>query len=108
MTNNKTMRKRDTQTIKFLKWIHRYNGWWHLICTPNDEHMDTAMMKMLITRLEQEEFYEIIFVLLMVHRKADFMESVNDLLLNKIITAIWSGEKTTIKQILNEYKSILT
>ena len=68
--NIENLTKRDKHTIRFLKWIRRYSGWWYLICTPDDEHMNLDMMKMLIQRLAKEQFYEIIFVLLTVHRNA--------------------------------------
>lgn len=29
--------KRDKQTIRFLKWVRRYPGWWYLICTQGKE-----------------------------------------------------------------------
>ena len=56
----KKITKRDKQTIRFLKWINKYPGWWQLICTPNDEHMNVNMMNMLIKHLAQEQLYEII------------------------------------------------
>ena len=61
-------------TDRLLNWIKRYPGWWYLICTPGDEHMDLDMMQQLIRRLEKESFYELIFVLLMVHRDAPHYE----------------------------------
>ena len=70
----KKITKRDKQTIRFLKWINKYPGWWQLICTPNDEHMNINMMNMLIKHLAQEQLYEIIFVLLMVHRKEKYVK----------------------------------
>ena len=60
---------RDKQTIRFLEWIKKYPGWWHLICTPNDKHMNISIMYTLIKYLAKEQLYEIIFVLLMVHIK---------------------------------------
>lgn len=35
---------RHKQTIRFLKWINRYSGWWYLICTPNDEHINNSII----------------------------------------------------------------
>lgn len=54
--------KRNKEVIRFLKWIRRYNGWWYLICNPGDEHMNPDMMKLLITKLAKESFYEMIVV----------------------------------------------
>lgn len=70
--------------------------------------MNFDMMKMLIGKLEEQGFYEMIFVLLMVHRKAHFMENVNDLLLSKMITGSWEGTSMTPEQIIGEYKNLLT
>lgn len=50
------------------------------------------MMKMLIDRLAKEQFYELIFVLLMVHRNAEFMDSVLKTMLLEMILAGWKGE----------------
>lgn len=90
------------QTIRFLKWTRRYSGWWYLICTPNDEHMNLQMMKMLIQRLYQEGFYEIIFVLLMVHRNHPVMSHVTEYLLLDGIIEHWTEDKDDI------IKSLLT
>lgn len=40
-----SLTRRDKQTVRFLKWTRRYSGWWFLICTPGDEHMNLDMMK---------------------------------------------------------------
>jgi hypothetical protein len=100
--------KRDKQTIRFLKWIRCYSGWWYLICTPNDEHMNISMMKMLIERLAKEQFYEIIFVLLMVHREADFMDSTFKYMLLEMIIAGWQGEVKGKNQFIHDLTDLLT
>lgn len=99
--------KRDKQTVDFLKWIKRYSGWWYLICTPNDEHMNMVMMKSLIERLEKEQFYEIVFVLLMVHRNEPFMKNIFDYLSLEIITENWNGNAISGKQIIREIIQLL-
>ena len=38
--------------------------------------MNLDMMKKLVEQLAKEQFYEIIFVLLMVHRNAEFMDNI--------------------------------
>jgi hypothetical protein len=82
----KKITKRDKQTIRFLKWINKYPVWWKLICTPNDEHINIQMMNTLITHLAQEHLYEIIFVLLMVHRNETYVKDIsNAMLLDMII-----------------------
>lgn len=100
--------KRDKQTIRFLKWIRRYSGLWYLVCTPGDEHMNLDMMKKLIERLAKEQFYEIIFVLLMVHRNAEFMDSVFKTMLLEMVLAGWKGEVKDKEQILQDLTDLLT
>lgn len=99
--------KRDKQTVHFLKWIKRYSGWWFLICTPNDEHMNIGMMKSLIERLEKEQFYELIFVLLMVHRNEPFMKNIFNYLSLEIITENWNGNAIPGEQIIREIIQLL-
>ena len=91
LEHSETLTKKDKQTIRFLKWIRQYPGWWYLICTPDEEHMNIGMMKLLIERLAKEGFYEIIYVLLTVHRNAGFMDSVFKILLLELILAGWRG-----------------
>jgi len=79
-------KRRASETLRFLKWIKKYPGWWHLICTPKEEHMNLQMMKMLIEKLAKESFYEIILVLLMVHRDKEFMKGFSDSILLQIGT----------------------
>ena len=100
--------KRDRQTIRFLKWIRQYSGWWYLICTPNDERMNLSMMKMLIERLAKEQFYEIIFVLLMIHRNADFTDSTFKYMLLEMIIAGWQGEVKSKDRFIHDLTDLLT
>lgn len=72
--------------------------WWYLICTPNDKHMNPQMMKLLIERLAEKSFYEIIFVLIMVHRNEPFVDSfIKYMLLDRLI-AEWEDNKDEIIQ----------
>lgn len=71
----------NRQTIRFLNWIDEYPGWWQLICTPNDEHVNLRTMQMIIKQLAKESFYEIILVLLMVHREESFMKDLYQFML---------------------------
>lgn len=104
--NKQNLMKRDKQTIRFLKWIRQYSGWWYLICTPDDEHMTLEMMKMLITRLAKEQFYEIIFVLLTVHRNS--IDSTLKYLLLDMIIAGWKGEVKDKDQFIKDITDLLT
>lgn len=105
--NSGNLTKRDKHTIRFLEWIRQYSGWWYLICTPNEEHMNMDMMKMLIGRLANEQFYEIIFVLLMVHRDADFMDNVFNYMLLEMIISGWKGEVKGKEQFIEEIMDLL-
>ncbi len=98
----KKLTKRDKQTILFLKWIRKYPGWWYLICTPNDEHMNIQMMNTLIKHLAQEQLYEIIFVLLMVHRKESYVKDIPSFMLLDMITENWSGKRKDKEQIIKD------
>lgn len=90
--------KRTYQTIRFLKWIRKHSGLWYLICTPNEEHMNLDMMRQLVGRLYKEEFYEIIFVLLMVHRNDPVLSHLSEYLLLDSFIARWEQEKDDIIQ----------
>lgn len=96
----KKITKRDKQTIRFLKWINKYPGWWQLICTPNDEHMNINMMNMLIKHLAQKQLYEIIFVLLMVHRKEKYVKDISNSMLLDMVSENWGGKRKDRKQII--------
>ncbi|MCI8507113.1 MAG: hypothetical protein HFJ06_00920 [Lachnospiraceae bacterium] len=98
----KKLTKRDKQTAHFLKWITCYPGWWDMICTPNDEYMDRSMMHLLIKRLEQERLYEMIFVLLNVHRNASFMEGFFDYMSYNIIAENLSGSLKNREQVIKD------
>lgn len=98
----KKITKRDKQTIRFLKWIRRYPGWWHLICTPNDEHMNIKMMNLLIRHLAQAQLYEIIFVLLMVHRKEKYVKDVSSCTLLDMVIENWGGKRKDREQMIKD------
>ena len=105
-TNNPS--KNDKHTVCLLNWIKKYPGWWYLICTPDDEHMNIDMMKMLIGRLAKEQFYEIIFVLLTVHRNAVFIDSVFKTMLLEMILTGWKGEVKGKEQFIRDLTDLLT
>lgn len=97
--------KKINQSVRFLKWIERYPGWWHLICTPNDEHMNLQIMQTLIKKLAEESFYEIIFVLLKVHRNEKFMEGFMQSMAMQMLTTEWNAEhkKYIIKWLIDYF-----
>lgn len=59
-------------------------------------------------RLADEQFYEIIFVLLMVHRNAGFLDGVFKTMLLEMILASWKGEKKGKDQIMRDFMDLLT
>lgn len=97
---------RHIQTVRFLKWIERYSGWWYLICTPKDEHITPRIMQTLIEQLAKEQFYEIIFVLLMVHRKEEFVKSTGETMFVEMLISEWNAGKKEefIKNLINYFE----
>ena len=93
------------QTKKCLQWIQRYPGWWYLICTPGEEHMTITMMGTLLRKLKEEYLYELIFVLLSVHRKAPFMENFFQFALLDRLTEDWAEDsEKIIQEFLERFK----
>ena len=97
---------RHRQTVRLLKWIERYPGWWYLICTPKDENINLQIIKTLIEHLAKEQFYEIIFVLLMVHRDEECVKSAGQSLFMQMLITEWStGHKDEIlKKLLDSFE----
>ena len=52
-------RKTKKRSRKLLKWIQRYGGYWYLICTPGDSHMNMVVAKNIIKSLAKYGLYEI-------------------------------------------------
>ena len=97
--------QRQQQVIRFLKWVKRYPGFWELICTPSDEKvkMDLRKMRMLIEKLYNDGFYELIFVLLTVHRKAPFMEGLHEYVALDLTTKHWCEDQDYMIRELIKY-----
>ena len=87
---------RTSQTLRLLKWIRSHSGLWYLICTPDEGHMNSDMMKRLVERLYQEHFYELIFVLLTVHRKNPCFSCLPEYLLLDSFIARWNDDSDGI------------
>lgn len=97
-------RKECIRTLNFLKWVYDYPVWWRAICTPGDKKMDSQTMKQLIEELERESFYEIIFVLLMVHRNEEYVEGLAESMLMQLLISKWeAGDKEDIIEALMNY-----
>ena len=104
--NKENLSERDRHTVRFLEWVRTYSGWWYLICTPDEEHMNLDMMKNLIQRLTKEQFYEIIFVLLTVHRNA--IDNVFKYMLLEMMVSGWKGEVNGKDKIIRDLADLLT
>lgn len=94
----KNSTQRDQQVIRFLKWIREYPGLWEAICTPNNEEypMNLKKMQMLVEKLRHEGFYELIYVLLTVHRNEPYMEGIMESLLLDTLIRQWPEEREHI------------
>ena len=90
-------KERLLQTLKLLKWIRKYGGWWKIICDPSNENMNPTMMKGLIEKLAKEEFYEIILALVYIHKNAHFMkDALEEVFKELLIDKLKSGNKDEI------------
>ncbi len=83
-------------TAEVLKWINNYREYWRRICTPNDDLMTEDIMKRLIKILWDQSLYDIILVMITVHRNTPF---VSDLLIdmsNYMISTRWKNESEAL------------
>ena len=71
------MKKTKKRIEKTLKWIDIYGGWWYLICTPDSKYITPSLMETVLKRLMKDSLYELVFVTIMVHRDAYFMNDVS-------------------------------
>lgn len=69
-------RKDKKRSRKLLKWIRKYSGYWWLICTPGDSHMNMVVARNIIKSLAKNGLYELIFVFLTVHRDQEFIKNM--------------------------------
>ena len=89
--------ERDKQTIRFLKWIEDYPGWWHIICTPDCENINVQTIQDILKKLAKESMYEIMLVFLMVHRKDNYMKNLTEAMFIQMLIAQWEdGHKEDI------------
>ena len=108
LQERETRTQRDWDTIRLLEWIQEYSGLWRLICTPNAPEMTYNMMKRVIQQLADEQFYEIIFVLLTVHRSQHSMTIALKELFVKMISAGWKGETYNKERFFRDIADLLT
>ena len=66
----------NTNLIRLIEWIERYPGYWDMACDSNDEHMNMGKMQMIVKSLAQAELYDVIMVVLTVHKNCVFVQSI--------------------------------
>lgn len=66
-------KKAAKRTRKMLVMMRENPTWWARVCTPGT--LNAAQMKNAVDLLAKQRFYELIFVLLTVHRGAAFMKN---------------------------------
>lgn len=96
--------RRTKETLSLLKWIHKYPGYWELICTPNHEYMSRERMLSLLKELHKMNRPDLIFVTLSVHRNADYMVNLEkETALPLLISAWKNGEQEMALKNLTDF-----
>lgn len=87
-----------------MKWISRYSGYWQLICTPGDEHMNMVTARNIIRCLSRNGLYEYIFVFLTVHREQEFVKNMLSFIsLDLLLEELKSKSMDEIVRMLDEH-----
>ena len=92
-------------TTRLLRWIREHGGWWYLICTPGEEHMNLEMLRLLVKKLHEAELDDLIFVLLTVHREHPALRHIPEYLLLHELSAHWQEYREEFPE---ELVSLLT
>lgn len=79
-----------------LNWSRANRTYWRIMCTPNDEQMTPDMMKKIIINLQENSLYELIFVMLTVHRKTPFVNDILADITNYMMYRRWNKENDGI------------
>lgn len=93
-----------SHTKKVLQWIRDYPGLWYLVCTPGAEEVNLQMLKFLFQKFCQAHLYDLIFVMLMVHREHPALKKITEYWLIDRLSATWEEDKI---QILEELSALL-
>ncbi len=102
--NEEVQNEQNERIIRLFKWILYEPGLWYIICTPDDKRITPSGMQALLRKLEGEGFYEIIFMLIMLHREKDFMKSMFFYILTELASDKWkSGHGNEIIRKAIEY-----
>ena len=93
-----------SHTKKLLQWIRDYPGLWYLVCTPGTEEMNLQMLKFLFQKLRDAHLYDLIFVMLMVHREHPALKKLSEYWLIDRLSSTWEEDKF---QILEDLSALL-
>ena len=94
------MKKNKKRIEKTLKWIDVYGGWWYLICTSGSKYMTPSLMETILKRLVKDSLYELVFVTIMVHRDAYFMNDAIKKELERFLCGELKMKKRQVKQFI--------
>lgn len=76
-------KKKNAKLLRLIDWIDQYPGFWQMACDPENEHMSASKMRTIIELLAQAGLYDVIVVVLAVHKNQGFIKSLNqEMLLN--------------------------
>lgn len=76
-------KNKNARLLRLIDWIEQYPGFWQMACDPNHEHMSITKMRTIVGLLAQAELYEVIVVVLAVHKNQGYIESLRkEMLLN--------------------------
>lgn len=67
---------KNAKLLRLIDWIDQYPGFWQMACDPNNEHMNMSKMRTIVGLLAQAKLYEVIVVVLAVHKNQGFIESL--------------------------------
>ena len=92
----KEAQKDKERSREVLNWSRANRNYWRIICTPNDEQMTPDMIKKIIINLQENSLYELIFVMLTVHRKTAFVNDILSDITNYMMYRRWNKENDGI------------
>ena len=85
-----------------LKWARKHREYWRMICTADDDRMTRDTMKKIIETLCKASTYELIFVMLTVHRSRPFVSDLLSDMTNYLVATRWKNESEgLIDRIIN-------
>lgn len=103
LSRNQKNITRINETTRLIKWSHEYSGLWEIIIDKNSRYMTPEMMRRLILFLAKNELYEVIYVMLSVHKDKEYVKTAYELMFkDSIISELKKGkEGDVINRLLN-------